>query len=399
MMSRETGVVLSDTTLRDGEQTYGIVFTNAEKLRIAGLLDRIGVREIEAGFPSAAGWEAKYLEELVARRRAGRLSCRILGWHRPIVAEIETSHQRGMDGCCASVPSSDFMIDKVLGKDREFVIRSMIKAMQAGKACGMYMVADLQDAFNADPGFRMELIAAVREAGADRVRLCDTVGRTQPDMVRAILETIWKEHDIDLEIHAHNDLGMAVANCIVGVRTFLDLKKQGTVSSQRKCYLSTTVNGIGERAGNTPLEVVAAALDLTLNVETGLDMARMYALCKYVETASDRPIAVNHPVVGDNIWRHSSGIHVDGVLKSSRSYELIQPEYVGRDESVRTLGVSKHSGRVALRTTAERLGFRLSEDQVAELLPRLSDLTVEAGRCLTDLEISDIIESHIGGDG
>lgn len=389
---RETGVILSDTTLRDGEQTFGIVFTNDEKLRIARLLDRIGVQEIEAGFPAAGGYEEKYLDALSRLRREGQLSCRILGWHRPILAEIETSFQRGMDGCCASVPTSDFMIEQVLRKDRAFVLESMAKAMALGKSMGLYMVADFQDAFNADACFRMDLIAAVIEAGADRVRLCDTVGRSDPDTVRSILEAIWRRFDIDLEIHAHNDLGMAVGNCVVGVRSFLEMRRTGVISPERKCFISTAVNGIGERAGNTPFEVVAAALELTLDVDTGLDRCQLYSLCKYVETATGRPIEINHPVVGDNIWRHSSGIHVDGVLKNVQSYELIQPEFVGRDQSARQLGVSKHSGRVALKTTAERLGYQLTDEQINCLLPRLADMTVEANRYLTDPELTDVIQ-------
>jgi isopropylmalate/homocitrate/citramalate synthase len=124
-------------------------------------------------------------------------------------------------------------------------------------------------------------------------------------------------------------------------------------------------------------------------------MSKLYSLCKYVETATGRPIAVNHPVVGDNIWRHSSGIHVDGVLKDVQSYELIQPEYVGRDQSARHLGVSKHSGRVALKNAAERLGFRLSDEQLNSLLPVLADKTVEANRYLTDTELADVIQLYI----
>lgn len=394
---RVTGIVLSDTTLRDGEQTFGIVFTNDEKLRLARKLDRLGIKELEAGFPSQAGYEAQYLEELIRMRKSGRLRCRILGWHRPIVQEIEHSAKKGMDGCCASVPSSDFMIENVLQKDRAFVLDAMSKSMKFGKGAGMYMVADFQDAFNADPSFRMDLVGAVQDNGADRVRLCDTVGRMDPDSVRAVLEQIWSKYDIDLEVHAHNDLGMAVANCVVGANTFLKWRAEGKISADRQLYVSTAVNGIGERAGNTPLEVVAAALELTLNVDTGLDMFQMWDVCSYARTATDRPIAVNHPVIGDNNWCHSSGIHVDGVLKALNTYELISPEYIGRDSSARKIGVSKHSGRVALKRTAQRLGFDLSEDVLQELLPKVAAMTVEANRYLSDQELQDIFEKHTRG--
>ncbi|MBU1699366.1 MAG: homoaconitate hydratase [Candidatus Eisenbacteria bacterium] len=396
MTEKATGVILSDTTLRDGEQTYGIVFTNEQKLQIASLLNQAGVTEIEAGFPASGGYEGEYLDELVSRRRDGLLACRILGWHRPIPAEIDWSRKRGMDGCCASIPSSEFMIANVLRKDRSFVLKAMTDAMRHGKSLDLYMVADFQDAFSADPVFRMELIAAVREAGADRIRLCDTVGRTDPISVQRILQEVWEQEDIDIEVHAHNDLGMAAANAVVGARTYLDLKESGKISGARKYFVSTAVNGIGERAGNAALEVVTAAMELTLNVDTGIDMTRFHELCHYVQVAADRPLPVNHPVVGDNNWRHSSGIHVDGVLKALNTYELISPELVGRDASARTIGVSKHSGRVALKTNANRLGFEMTEKQLEELLPMIAARTVEAGRYLTDEELSIIIRAKLG---
>jgi homocitrate synthase NifV len=395
--ARAGGVVVSDTTLRDGEQTYGIVFTNDAKLRIARLLDRLGLQEIEAGFPASSGYEASYLDALVAAKRAGEIRCRLLGWHRPIPSEIEWSARRGLDGCCASVPSSDFMIANVLQKDRAFVLDAMFRSIQHGKQLGLYVVADFQDAFNADPGFRMELIGSVLEAGADRVRLCDTVGRTNPEVVRQVLEATWQTHDVDLEVHAHNDLSMAVANCVVGAATYLKWKEAGRISPERRIFFSTAVNGIGERAGNTALEAVVAALELTLDIDTGLDLSKLWDVCSYVETASKRPIPVNQPVVGVNNWCHSSGIHVDGVLKALKTYELISPEMVGRDASDRRIGISKHSGRAALNNTALRLGFTFSEDQLKELMPRLAEMTVEANRYLSDLELTDVFARYRQG--
>lgn len=397
MNTRATGVVLSDTTLRDGEQTYGIVFTNQEKLLIARMLSDVGLAEIECGFPAAGGYEGDYLDRLVGLRRDGQIRSRILGWHRPILAEIDWSRKRGMDGCCASIPSSDFMIQHVLQKDRTFVLESMRKAITHGKSLDLYMVADFQDAYNADECFRTDLIAAVTEASADRIRLCDSVGRTDPLTISRILKEIWARFDIDLEVHAHNDLGMAVANCVVATSTYLDLKASGKLSPDRKLFISTAVNGIGERAGNTALEVLAAALDLTLGVDTGVRMSKIYNLCRFVETATGRSIAVNHPVIGDNNWRHSSGIHVDGVLKALATYELISPEYVGRDASARKIGISKHSGRVALKNNAERLGFYLTDEQVQALLPKIATMTVEANRYLSDQELADIFDRHIRG--
>jgi len=189
---------------------------------------------------------------------------------------------------------------------------------------------------------------------------------------------------------------MAVANAIIGAQTYQEFRLSSKVAPDRKYFVSTAVNGIGERAGNCALEVVAAALELTLNIDTGIDMKQMNRLCRYVEMATGRPIPDNHPVVGDNNWCHSSGIHVDGVLKALNTYELISPEYVGRDASARRIGVSKHSGRVALKVNAERLGFNLSEEQLDELLPNVAARTVEANRYLTDIELGELFMQQSG---
>lgn len=388
----ERQIVLSDTTLRDGEQTYGVVFSSHEKLKIARLLDEMGIQDIEVGFPSQPGSEQIYLRSLVAMKQKGELKARLLGWHRPVLSEIAYSVQIGLDGCCSSVPIADYMIKSVLGWHRQDVLKTQERAIQGIKSAGLYAVSDFQDAFSADSHFRMEMIQMSCNAGADRVRLCDTVGRTVPHLVEKVVSEILETTAIDIEIHAHNDLGMAVANCVTAIELFV--KNLSTFGSykDRKIYATTTVNGLGERAGNADLATLVAAIKLGLEIDLPLKTTLLSQICNYVALASGRPISVHAPVIGSNIWRHASGIHVDGILKDPNNYELIAPEFVGLDASVRTLGLNKHLGKRAVQHKLSELGFEVTDEQASELVSEIRLRIIQNKRMLTNEEIKGLLD-------
>ena len=383
-MNRSDGrIFLSDTTLRDGEQSFGVVFNDKERVQIALALDEAGVREIEAGFPALPRERTAYLDELVRLRDAGRITSRLIGWHRPVSDEVVHSASRGLDGCAVSVPTSAGLIRDVLGKDEAWVIDQMRAAVGRAKDRNLYVVADFQDAFAADEAFLVALSIAMRDVGADRIRLCDTVGRATPDQVCNRMDRLMDSVETDLELHAHNDLGLAVANALAAV----DLV-QGK-GDRRALYIACTVNGLGERTGNTPLEVIALVLAKTRGLRL-IDLTRLADLCQAVARMTDRPVPVNAPVVGINNWRHASGLHVDGVSKSTSSYELLDPAEVGYSESIRELTCGQYGGRAALRALLAQHAIVVDEGNEQALLELLSTEIVSRKRYLTGPEVQEL---------
>jgi homocitrate synthase NifV len=386
MIQSEGGVFLSDTTLRDGEQSFGVVFNDEERLEIALALNDAGIREIEAGFPALPHMRTGYLDKLVSLRDAGRITARLIGWHRPVPDEVEHSADRGLDGCAISVPSSAGLIRDVLGKDEDWVIEQMRAAVSRAKDRGLYVVADYQDAFAADESFLIALTTAMRDAGADRIRLCDTVGRATPDQVTKRLQILMDAVETDLEVHAHNDLGLAVANALAA-SDLVQSRGDG-----RKLYIACTVNGLGERTGNTALEVIAMALAKTQGVRV-IDLGKLAGICRMLAEMTNRPVPVNAPVVGINNWRHASGLHVDGVSKSVSTYELIDPAEVGYTAAVRELTCGQYGGRAALRTLLAQHGLVVDEVDEQALLERLAIEIVARKRYLSTAELRELCQA------
>ena len=233
-------LVICDTTLRDGEQAAGIVFANLEKMRIAKLLDEIGVQQIEAGIPAMGGDEKTAVKNIA---HLG-LDASILGWNRANPADIAHSIDCDVDSVAISMSSSDIHIEHKLMKTREWVIEKLVESIEYAKAHGLYVSANAEDASRADRDFIITFAKAAKEAGADRFRYCDTLGILEPRHTYDEIKRIIEEAKIDVEMHTHNDFGMATANALAGVQAGAKV-------------VSTTVLGIGERTGNTPMEEIA----------------------------------------------------------------------------------------------------------------------------------------------
>jgi len=384
-------IFISDTTLRDGEQTYGFVFSNPEKITIAKLLCEIGIHELEVGFPSQPGFEYEYLVDLVLLKKKYNWQTRLIGWHRPVVSEIKASVKIGLDGASSSIPITNKIIKNVLKSSYSEVLTKQREAIEFLVNSGLYAISDFQDAFLAEKSYLFEMIQMCQEVGANRIRLCDTVGRTTPFKIYDLVNEIANKFEIDIEIHAHNDLGLAVANCIAGIMALKDSQNNTNSKSIRNIFLSTTVNGIGERTGNTDLFTLYAALNIGYNLNLNIDTSHFHLISEYVSIASNRPVPVNAPVVGENNWRHSSGIHVDGILKDTSSYELIPPIYVGLPESVRKIGIGKHSGKHALIHNLNRLGVNINDSEAFKIIEGLRKLIIIKKRMLTDTEIINFV--------
>jgi homocitrate synthase NifV len=374
-----TQVWLDDTTLRDGEQTAGVVFANSEKVRIAQLLAEIGVPQIEVGIPAMGGDELEAIKEIVALD----LPTSILAWNRAVASDIEASLKTGVQAVAISISASDIHIEHKLRRDRTWVLESVRRSVDFAKSHGLYVSLNAEDASRADPEFLIEFARAGKEYGADRLRYCDTLGILEPFQTYERIKALIDATGLAVEMHTHNDFGLATANALAGVRA-------------GATYVNVTINGLGERAGNAALEEVAMALEYIMGTPLGIDTSRFRELSEYVARASGRPLGVNKPIVGDNVFAHESGIHADGVLKNPCNYEAFAPEAVGL---TRQLVIGKHSGSRTIKHKFREFGIEVSDEEAAEILARARRLAVEVKRSLFDKELMYIYNDYRRGNG
>lgn len=372
---KNTEIKIVDTTLRDGEQTAGVVFSKAEKVQIARMLDELGVHQIEAGIPVMGGDEEEAIKAIV---KAG-LKASIMGWNRAVISDIEASLRCGVDAVAISISTSDIHIKYKLRKTREWVLENMVKATEFAKKHGVYVSVNAEDASRTDLEFLLQFAKAAKEAGADRLRFCDTVGIMEPFTIYEIVKTIIEKVGIPVEMHTHNDFGMATANALAGVRA-------------GATYVGVTVNGLGERAGNAALEEVVMALKYIYNIDLGIKTYKLKEVCEYVAKASARELPVNKAIVGKNIFAHESGIHADGVIKYPKTYEVFSPEEVGGE---RQIVIGKHSGTHALIRKFQEYGITLTEEDAQELLKKVRALAVELKRPLFDKELMYLYQDYL----
>ncbi|AIZ56155.1 (R)-citramalate synthase CimA [Candidatus Methanoplasma termitum] len=371
-------VCVCDTTLRDGEQAAGIVFSNVEKYRIAQLLDEAGVQQIEAGIPTMGADEKKAVKH-IARMK---LNASILGWNRANIDDINTSLDCDVDSVAISLSSSDIHIQHKLKKSREWVLQQIDECVSHAKSHGVYISCNAEDASRADMDFLIKFAKTAKNAGADRLRYCDTIGREDPFTCAARVERIIKEVGIEVEMHTHNDFGMATANCMAGVK-----------AGAR--FLSTTVMGIGERAGNTPLEEAVMACKHLFGKSTGIDPLKLRPLGEFVSIAAGRPIWVSKPFLGSNCFAHEAGIHADGIIKDAKNYEPYDPHEVGLERSI---VIGKHSGRNTIVTDLSHRGIKLSDQEAIDLLERVRKGSVKLHRSISSDELLVMYNDMINGE-
>jgi isopropylmalate/homocitrate/citramalate synthase len=345
-------IVFWDETLRDGEQMPGVRFSPEEKLTIAEALSDLGISVINAGIPVVSADE----ERAVRRVAEAGLKARILAAGRTVPGDVDAIIRSGVTHAAIFVAASDVHLRYKLKMSQEQVLQASVATVRQAKEAGLHVAFVTEDTVRAPLEFVERLYSAVRDVGADRLVISDTVGIMTPLTFRWFLREFKRRlKPNDWSVHCHNDFGLATANTLTAL-------EEG-VTSPHVC-----VNGLGERAGNASLEEVAVALESLYGVRTGLKTDRLFALCRLVEELSGVPLAANKALVGYNSFSHEAGIHTHGILAHTLTYEPLQPSVVGRE---RQMILGKHTGKAALVEKLKERNVSLSEPQLGELLLRV----------------------------
>ncbi|MEN6376264.1 MAG: hypothetical protein ABFD75_15965 [Smithella sp.] len=335
MKKGENNIYIVDSTLRDGEQAPGVAFSRRDKLRLAEMLADAGVDELEAGIPAMGEEERSCIREIIDLQ----LPCRISCWCRAKREDIEFAAGLKIEGVHISFPVSSILL-KAIGKDETWVLKKLEELVPAAGSLFPWVSVGALDATRADSSFLRKFTKHAFSCGAYRLRIADTVGIASPVQVMDMFRMLVADSKtMMLEFHGHNDLGMATANAICAVIT-----GAGT--------LSVTVNGLGERAGNTPLEEIALALPVSTGKCCHLRPDKLQPLCSFVARISSREIPVNKPVTGSHIFQHESGIHCHALIKDDLSYQPYSPAMVGRKTE---FIIGKHSGSTIIRHVFQHL--------------------------------------------
>lgn len=362
-------VVIDDTTLRDGEQSAGVAFTDAERVAIARGLDGLGVPELEVGIPSMGSEERDSIRQIAGLG----LCARLLVWCRMREDDLQSCRGLGVDMVDLSIPMSDQQIGRKLQRSRAWVLDCIRRHVDQARAMGLEVIVGGEDASRADMDFLCEVIQTASQAGARRFRFADTLGILEPFTVLDRIRRLRAVADLEIEMHAHDDLGLATANTLAAVL--------GGAT-----HVNTTVNGLGERAGNAPLEEVVMGLRRLHGIDTGIDLRRFQDLASLVAQAAGRPIHWQKSLVGEGAFTHEAGIHVDGLLKDPANYQGVDPAELGREHRM-VLG--KHSGSAAVIQAYARLGLDMDRSQASLLLPRIRSLVAQMKRSPTDHELTN----------
>ncbi len=359
-----------DTTLRDGEQTPGVSLNPDQKLEIATRLSDIGVDVIEVGSAAASEGERNAIRII---SDAG-LAAEICTYVRAVQQDIDFAADYGADSVHLVVPVSDLHIAKKMRKTREQVAQMAYDAVEYAKSRGLIVELSGEDASRADQVFLRQIFSEGIDRHADRLCFCDTVGLLTPEKVSEYIPPI--AAIAPLSIHCHDDLGFAITNTMAAL----------------KCGAScahVTVNGLGERAGNTPMEEVVMALEILYGYPTRIRKEDIYSLSTLVSRLTGVPLPINKAIVGEMAFTHESGIHAHGVIREPSTYESVSPEMVGRK---RRIVLGKHSGSASVEAALHEMSYKADEPQVKEIVKRIKQLGDE-GKRVTDTDLMAVADA------
>lgn len=369
----QPSVLINDTTLRDGEQAAGVAFNLQEKVAIAKFLDAVGVHEIEVGIPAMGEEEMRAIKAIANLN----LRAKLLAWNRAVISDIQASMACGLKRVHICIPVSGVQISTKFQGQWRITLQQLRDSVNFALDNGLWVSVGGEDASRADKNFLLDVALYAQELGASRFRFCDTVGVLDPfatyHRVRKLVESL----SIPVEIHTHNDFGLATANALAGIEA-------GCLTA------NTTVNGLGERAGNAALEEVVMALKRIYGLDVGIDTPKLLDLSRLVADASRCSVPPWKAIVGENTFAHESGIHAHSVLQNPMTYEPFSPEEVGWE---RRLVVGKHSGRHSVTQVLVEHGIKLNSEETKSVLEAVRQESVQKKRSLTTQEVLDLVQS------
>jgi homocitrate synthase NifV len=325
-----------------------------------------------------AAMGAAEIDTIRAITHAG-LRARTMVWSRMLQFDLRTAAECGADVVHLSVPVSDQQLHNKLRRDRAWALATVQRCVSDARDAGLVPSVGLEDASRADDDFLAQVAETAQMAGAIRLRFADTLGLLDPFSTHARIRALRAATDLDIEMHAHNDLGLATANTLAALRA-------------GATHASTTVNGLGERAGNAALEEVVMGLRHLYGIECGVDTRALVGLSQRVATASGRPVPAGKCIVGEAVFSHESGIHVDGLLKDPRNYQPFDPAELGRSHS---LVLGKHSGSAALRRELQRLQVQVCDEVLDALLARVREHATQTKRQLDGADLRHLISEVV----
>ena len=367
---------LIDTTLRDGEQTPGVVFNTHEKVAVARLLEKTGFTEVEIGSPAMGFQEIADIKAIISEG----FTFKTLSWCRAIVADINKARLAGTNGVHISFPVSNIHLE-TMGKNKSWIIKTLKEIVPYALNNFEYVSIGAQDASRANRNILNELIAEAMHLGVCRVRIADTVGILNPFSTHTLISNIHTLFpNMPLEFHGHNDLGMATANTLAAF------------TAGAACA-SVTVNGIGERAGNCSVEEIVMAMGLSAKIPMKMDTTVFAELSELVSTISKIPVAQNKPIIGSKVLTHETGIHTNLLIKNRETYQIINADKIGKTEKDFVFG--KHSGSSALANYLAKYNIILSESDCKQLLLFVKQESNSLKRNITFSELMDLISQKM----
>ncbi len=371
--SPNSSVMLYDDTLREGEQTVGVAFSVEDKVRIATQLDKAGITGFEAGFAAVSEEERRAIRAVVEKfpdARAFSLS-------RLMEEDIKATLEAGARYIAIFVPSSDSMIQAKLSCSARELERRIPKLVEYSKKQGLFVRFSCEDSTRTPLERLFKFHTLAREAGADCTSIADTAGVGLPERIAGLVRALKEEIGLPISVHCHNDLGLAVANSLAACRAGAD-------------EVQVTVSGLGERAGNTPMDEFVVAMKAGYGIDIGIDLIEMAHLSSLVSAITGLDVAFNKPVLGRNVFRHESGIHVQALLSEEfETYQAFPPEWVGRRHEV---AFGKHSGRSNVRFLCREIGIALDAETEMEIAERIKSLSQERRGEIGRNEVLKMIE-------